>query len=268
MRAILILLLIPFQIAHARVSCRNVTMSGCEMKACVGKVSGYPVVVASLIPRKAKSIRIHLHGFSEQLSAKGIPTGPYNPSYDWNNVKYRTIESAILAFEKKAKDSPLKTLEAYQMGASVCQLNEIVVMPTSRGHCDTYKKVFTTPESFGAFVTELGFPSGLPLHLSGHSGAGKIMKNILRYDIPELTLINKVSAFDAFYAPGEAEALISWARRSPERQVKSVVLETGPPQKYAAIAFGRRNSSQLENIKVSKNQGLDHWSLVRAFWIR
>jgi hypothetical protein len=260
--------------ADAKISYRTMLGDGCQYRGCVGQIVGYPAPVVLLVPARPRLLRIHFHGFSERLSAQGSPQGPLNPAYDWNNTAYPTPEAAIRAFELNAPDSPMKIAHSYRMASSVCGQRELVVVPTSRGRCDTYKKIFTSPESLVEFVVKvrdsLKTPA-TPVHLSAHSGAGKVLRSMLAHETGELT-ISRVSAFDAFYHSQDAQGPLAWARRMPSRSLRSVVLSRGAPSHHAQrqLGFttgrGLGNGSRLESLQLDEERGHDHWSLVRSHW--
>ncbi len=268
----LILFTIP---ALASLHCRPQLADGCVLTACVGTIGNYPAPVVALWPPGPRSLRVHLHGFSERVDSSGALLGPYQPDYDWDNVRYPTPEAATRAFAEDRADSPAKLLRAYGMARQMCQRGEAVVVPTSRGHCHTYAQHFISPRTLGRFVEEvhgaLGFPASLPLHLSGHSGAGKTMQAVLAAETPTLARLERITAFDAFYSSAQTQALSDWAYRRGRRQVRVVVLNSGSPRAYARRAwrFPRHNlpnGSQIHSHTVTEAEGADHWSLVRDFW--
>lgn len=170
-------------------------------------------------------------------------------------------------------ESPLNLARAYDMSSSVCRRRELVVVPTSRGRCDTYKEEFPTPSSFADFVSEardlLNAPS-TPLHLSAHSGAGKVLRSVLTEETSALS-VSSVSVFDAFYHPDDARLLLAWALRFPGRNLRSVVLSEGVPRLHAHRELGftpgreLRNGSRLQSLRLGV--GHDHWSIVRSQWL-
>lgn len=274
MLVLLSLLLLIFP-AKAGLHCRPYRADGCVLTACVGSLGDYPAPVVALLPARARSLRVHLHGFSERMDAAGVALGPYHPAYDWDNVRYPSVSAATAAFATGMPESPAKLLSTYGMGQQMCQLREAVVIPTSRGRCDTYAQVFTSPAAFGKFVTNtheaLGLPA-LPLHLSGHSGAGKIMKLILGADVPTLARLERITAYDAFYHRDETRALTDWALRRGGRQLRVMVLRPGPPEEHARRAWATpvhsfSNGSSVQTHALPASAGHDHWSLVRDNWV-
>ncbi len=110
----------------------------------------------------------------------------------------------------------------------------------------------------------------MPIHFSAHSGAGAIAKNIFEPDSSFSQSVSKVSLYDAFYNEGEAEALLEWTKSNSKKSLRVITLAGGTPSRYANVLGSARvlaNGSVLTPIVVEKDAGLDHWQLVKQYWI-
>ncbi len=254
-------------------SCRLVTVSAnCQVQECVGELKPYPQTMAIVLPIDPQGkVRLHLHGFSEAMQGD-LPLGPFNQKYDWNHLGYPTIALARSAHEQQKKDGPAKLLKAYGMHSRACDRGETLVVPLSRGKCTTYKEYFKTPEALPSLLSSLkGHFMIKELTLSGHSGAGGVIRRILELDPKALDQFQEIILYDGLYHPDDAKILISWASRLPKKKVVSYTIPVGSPRRWAdEILKNDRtllNGSVIQNKKPLVEEGLDHWSIVKKYWL-
>ncbi|MBY0516659.1 MAG: hypothetical protein K2P81_07120 [Bacteriovoracaceae bacterium] len=254
--------------------CHSYLNSTCELESCLFEIPGYSEPVSVLKPKVIKSIRLHLHGFSEKLDAQGNSLGPFNASYDWNNLKYNTWALAKAAFEARKPDSTELIFKSYAMESSSCLQGEMIVIPHSRGKCTTYKSLFKSPDDMSQFLDKVKSlsetRSQLPIHFSAHSGAGAVAKILFETDSSFAQSVSKVSLYDAFYQEGEAEALLAWTNSNSKKSLRVMNLAGGSPSRYAKVLGSARvlsNGSVITPIVIEKAAGLDHWQLVKQYWV-
>lgn len=254
-------------------SCRKVSVSSsCQVQECVGELKPYPQTVAIIVPEKAQGrLRLHFHGFSEAMQGD-LPLGPFNQAYDWNHLGYPTIVLARSAHEQKKQDGPAKILKAYGMHRSACSRNEVVVVPLSRGKCTTYKEYFQTAVALPSLLSKLReFFVLKELTLSGHSGAGAVIRRLLELDPMALDEFQKVILYDGFYHPDDAKILVTWVSQTPKKKVVAHTLSVGSPRRWADEVLKNdralSNGSVIQNKKPLASEGLDHWSIVKKYWL-
>jgi len=74
-----------------------------------------------------------------------------------------------------------------------------------------------------SLLSELNL-SGLPLHLSAHSGGGKTVARLLSTDLQ----VNRISLYDALYSQTEKESVARWYGKVQGKMRLSSVREMSP----------------------------------------
>ena len=232
-------------------ACRPVNLKNCSYQECLMKLKSYPQEVLVLVPESSESVRIHFHGFI---------LGLY-PEYE------TTLPGMIQAFNLESR---------------ICQSKEVVIVPRSLGKCETFEETFTSSESVRSLLSELNL-TGLPLHLSAHSGGGKTLARLLRTDLQ----VNRISLFDALYGQTEKNNVARWYRQvqgkmrlvsvketSPNRWMNELIRDLGArvqtsEQSQRGISYEVQLGSRL--IHLSRPAGPEgslraHYQVLRETW--
>ena len=107
---------------------------------------------------------------------------------------------------------------------SKAKVNGILVIPESDGKCSTYDSYFQTPrktDEFFGHLSQVFKDQKKKLHLSGHSGAYRVLNQLAKHShegtSKELKDIHSIGLFDATYAP--VPGIEQWLnKRKEERQ--------------------------------------------------
>lgn len=151
---------------------------------CEVKIASYPEPIAVISPKNAaQSVKIHFHGYL------------VNPQSNYD----RSIRSYI------------ETLSLFPSS-----LSERVIIPRSRGQCDTYAKHIP---DFKKFLSDLGkwIPDDAPIELSAHSGAGEFLGNWISKS--EIENVRGVHFIDAIYSQKTADQVIAWGKNHSDDPV-------------------------------------------------
>ena len=179
------------------------TNSPCHYRSCLlppDETYGRPSLVLYPIPSLPNTpIRVHLHGWTQDEGQ------PRNEDYDIEWLDSKTNPSL----------SDLKKFwNAYGLFQGPCSTHpEIVVVPLSRGHNDDHLKYFTTPDVFNRYLGSIAGqlraiqPSQSEIHLSAHSGGGKILSQVLELKDQK---INRIKIFDGIYHASTGDQLSRW----------------------------------------------------------
>lgn len=232
--------------------------------------------------------RIHFHGWT-QYRENGKP---YHPHYDflWENPdKSPDIEDLK------------KFVEAYGVQREVEKNPDmLMVIPVSRGRCDDYPQIHqvsTFDQAVQNLLQELGiaFPDFKFVHLSAHSGGGKVLSELLEKASESrfLSPSAKVTLYDAIYGEDWKNRILIWMNSTGPGQHRQLDLFTLPgqtPSKFSGMILNSIPSSAqtstwmvkgnafFEEKKIFQNQvtvrriqetlplELNHWSLVEFFW--
>ncbi len=231
-----------------------------EGSECTGWLTTYPERIAVLIPRAfnwKNELIVHLHGW-----VLGIPQ---DSSFD-----------AILTdfdFLSRLKAA------GYTSG--------LMIVPSSRGHCETYETAFASPTGFQSLMSEtllaagFGVQSGAPrIVLSGHSGAFVPMSQILLSKPSKwVQAIRELYFFDATYSALDVPTFTQWTLGRESNRLRAV-FRTGTSTEKGAKALwqaltsapfssGHSNLLPTEHGEITPStptgDGADHWGTVRVW---
>ena len=212
---------------------------------CVGRLPGYPEKVAVLVPAgyqdKGKYV-VHLHGF--------VLGGPRDSSFE-----------AILndfSFLSRMKEAGVR--------------DSLMVIPASKGKCDTYHSIFTGSGAFNQFMGSVTDATGHTradhVTLSGHSGAYVPLAAILTNKKPSgyAAQIDKVGLYDAtYFGDGSYSNTFSdWVASSPSHQLTSVYRAGAHGTQAGSQAIQKRAPSSRTTVYSTAKlpHGDNHWDLV------
>jgi hypothetical protein len=187
------------------------SLPSCHFRSCLlppNEAYGRPsLVLYPLNPTPTLPIRVHLHGWTQDHGQ------PRNEDYDF-------------AWPDEMTNPTLSELEkfwsAYGLYQGPCAPQpEITVIPLSRGHNDDHLKYFINPIAFNQYFDLIAAelhaiqPSLTEIHLSAHSGGGKILSQILN---PKNPRINRIKVFDGVYHSSTSDQLNRWLREDHEKK--------------------------------------------------
>jgi len=247
------------------------TKASCSFRVCLMDATesyGRPSLV--FYPLKAPPylpIRVHLHGWTQESLGE-----PRNEDYDfpWPD-----------AGKTPSLDETAKFWSAYGLHRATCAGNpEILIVPLSRGHNDDHLTYLTSPEKFASYYMEIAtglsgmVPDSNEVHLSVHSGGGKILAQILD---PDDSSIKRIKIFDGIYDAATSTRLNKWlARTHASRRELEVYSVTQATYLYSnAVTFnGVKSRDPVQPVAWTRNPttslrfewvldgSIDHYTIV------
>lgn len=229
-----------------------------------------------------KSGRIHFHGWTQDQKTGA----PYHLEFDfhWKNPRQNPTESDLR-----------KMIDGYGMAREVDRNPErLMMVPISRGHCDDYvelKKEGRFEEVLLQVLASVGISRDgfRVIQMSAHSGGGDLLSRILTDEVISATV------YDGIYGQEAANRIANWIKRDQTSDLKILTLITIPhlkPAQYSSQILSSlkgeskmrtelRNSIPLEVSQKGSERGnqalwiqevstslvLNHWTLVRFFWL-
>ncbi|MBL7665851.1 MAG: hypothetical protein JNM93_12015 [Bacteriovoracaceae bacterium] len=164
--------------------CDQISSEGCDYHECEGQIPQYSQPIRIAIPAATHTLRIHFHGHRLQLL----------PQYDKN------LESMIKSFG---------------LSTRLCKNNETVIFPGSIGNCKNYDQELKEKSQIQSFVKAVNslFDNALidlPLHLSAHSGGGRVLSRFLSEQVAP----NQVTIYDGIYSEETKKIVENWLTSS------------------------------------------------------
>ncbi len=246
----------------------------CRYRAClVPKSTHYPRPTLILIPLEApKPIPIHLHFHGWAQDQDGSPRNPIY-DFDWTDRKSDPTLGQLRKF-----------WNAYGLHYGTCSSkSEIIAIPLSRGHNEDYDAGFPDSIGFSRYlVTLIESLSALlgskpEIHLSAHSGGGKILARILDLKNEQIT---RIKLFDATYSSFTSTQMIAWLNAPHENhrtlEVYSVTPQTAPFSnaikiKGNTVTDGPVTETRTQNsslkIEFTLDGALDHYQVVGQHFV-
>lgn len=213
------------------MTCRSISLTGCELQECVGKLSSqdisYSKSILFLIPPRPKAVRLHFHGHHLGLAAT------------------RTYESGLS-----------QMIQAFKIENKICLNDEVVIIPESTGKNVTYAEHFNAPQKILSFthnlinILEASSAEKYPLHLSGHSGGGKYVGKALEAGIEA----KRVTLFDGVYSEKTSDQLIKWYKRT-HGSFNLVTVKNNSPYKFSIQLQNKLNIDTVNgNVEMEGTQ--------------
>jgi hypothetical protein len=211
----------------------------CHTKLCVTNTNHFSQPMAVILPQEpAQIFRIHFLGHT---SNNGKPISQ-NGYYDHD------LTTAVLNFDFSNRACGKKS-------------NEVIVIPWSQGKCENYDREIINAKDFLRHFDTLIDIFNLPLHLSAHSGGGRVLSRILETKSDLNFKIKNLTLYDGIYSQKEALRFSKWILENPDVHFRNVTLINGIPdqltQKYLPL-------KKLEWTRLSPIES-DHWDLVRRY---
>jgi hypothetical protein len=217
--------------------CQTKIQGDCSYQECLGTLPSYPRPVLIIVPAKIESLRLHFHGHK---------LGKY-PEYE--------------------KDLP-SMVKSFGLTSSLCLGSEVAVFPESSGNCTTYDSVLKDQSSIDTFSKDLHAALGqnlksAPLHISAHSGGGRVLSRFLTYGISA----SKVSVFDGIYSEAVKNSLRDWYKAS-DGNLMLATIKGMSPETFTAklkLEIGEKYVNSKSTIKgtafdISKGPRIIHFS--------
>lgn len=234
------------------MDCKSLEMNGCEYEQCIapeGMLNSYPKQVAILIPKtiaQVTQLKVHFHGFT--------------------------------TFQNKWDKSLSDLTSSFEFGNKVCEnKSEALIVPFSKNNKNTdFINHLYNATQFNKFIAEIEklTQSNKPaIRLSGHSGGGKILANILnttKYNDQSVDANQRViqaEVFDGLYAQGWADKLANWYGQNENVQLKLNAIEattTGTWSHYLEKKF--KATRPIQSHYEKNRGGHHHWEIVRDNW--
>ena len=198
-------------------SCETKFQDSCRYQECRGKIPSYSKEIMLLIPQQVLKLRWHFHGHKLNKF----------PDYD------RNLSSMI---------------DAFGLRNSICQGQEMVVFPESKGNCEDFDQQLKTKSDFDQFLQHLniamnGQISTIPLHVSAHSGGGRTVGRLLAQEVKA----TEVTLFDGIYSNELKNQISQWFIKG-QGELKLYSIKGLSPQNYV-------NSMVKElNLELSKDE--------------
>lgn len=217
--------------------CQTKTQGNCSYQECLGSLPSYPKPVLIVVPEKIESLRIHFHGHK---------LGIY-PEYEKN------LSSMVKSFG---------------LNASLCEGTEVAIFPESSGKCATYDETLKDKASIETFTKEIHAALGqnlksAPLHISAHSGGGRVLSRFLNSGIPTA----KVKVFDGIYSEGVKNSLRDWYKNNDGKLMLATIKGMDPDKFTTQLKqeIGEKFINSKSTIKgtafdVSNGPRLIHYS--------
>lgn len=140
------------------------------------------------------------------------------------------------------------------------KVNGIVAIAESDGHCSTYDQFFSSPQNSSAFFDDIKKSIKAQkqvLHLSGHSGAYRVLNRLAKQaneaSVPELKDVHSFGLFDATY--GSVANIEQWMKNKKDNHRPYLFYNTfvdGP------LATASKLSLELQK----KYQSEDHEHII------
>ena len=223
---------------------------GCSFQACLAPpTASYPRPPLVLKPAPSRTpvpVRVHFHGWTQD---EGLAR---NPDYDFS-------------WPEPSSNPDLDQTEifwqSYALHTGACSPNpEIVLIPLSRGHNDDHRLWFKNPKTFQSYLEQILPGPGTDqariddLHLSAHSGGGKILASILDVEDSRIT---RVKMLDAIYSKETASKIQTWLTR-PHSRIRVLELFTVTPETYSATRSvritGKPEGTMAERVLWTRNE--------------
>lgn len=204
-------------------SCETKVKNGCHFQECSGKIPTYTQSILILIPQQVSGLRLHFHGHKLNKF----------PEYD------RNLSSMI---------------DAFDLRAAICESKEMVVFPESTGNCKDYDEQLKTKSDFETFLKDLnvamnGLATGLPIHISAHSGGGRTIGRYLSQGM----IANEVTIFDGIYSNDLKNQISSWYQKS-SGQLKLNSIKGLSPHSYVSSMMNDLNLEFKKEEMIIKNK--------------
>ena len=223
---------------------------GCSFQTCLAPpTASYPRPTLVLKPAHSAApfpVRVHFHGWTQD---EGVAR---NPDYDFS-------------WPDPSNNPDLKKTaifwQSYALQKGACSPNpEIVLIPLSRGHNDDHLLWFRTPKAFQSYLEEIlpGFGKNQApteeLHLSAHSGGGKILASIIDAEDSRVT---RIKMLDAIYSKETASKVQTWLLH-PHSGIRVLELFTVTPETYASTRSvkipGKPVGNMTERVLWTRNE--------------
>ncbi len=260
-----------------KFNCKMKVVNGCNYHQCTAPERmfyRYPKPMAILVPAnmtKPSSFRMHIHGFSY-----------FNKKYD------KSLDSMV---------------DSFKYGRSTCKdSGELIMIPYSANNKNTYHHDYLgSTKKFDEFMEEfqraIKTEERLPVTLSGHSGGGRVISQIVSYITHEpdsksaTRRVKRVEIHDGLYASDRVSNFASWFERSKGVEMNIYSIQGTTTSGYSNSLFNkfgnnaqrskkenpstgrdyiyRKNiwgSNTVSHIEEKKRNGEHHWELSRDYW--
>lgn len=260
-----------------KFNCFPKTIKGCSYQQCnapSGMFSKYPKPMAVLVPKNMstpKSFKVHIHGFSY-----------FNKKYD------KSLNSMVDSFE---------------YGKTTCQNSgELVLIPYSEKNKNNHHHTYlASTKKFDDFMEEfqktIGKTENLPVSLSGHSGGGKVISQIVSYVAHDSSSksatrrVKQVDIHDGLYSSEWVINFSSWFEKSKGVEMNIYSVRSTSTSGHSNSLFNRfgdnaqtvnrthpqtnrsyfqreskRGSNRVKHVEEKSRGGEHHWELSRDYW--
>lgn len=225
---------------------------------CRGKVDGYPEAVNIFIPSQYQEqasvpIAVHFHGHNSSWCEKGTSACHFNmKNGDGDYGKFLTNSGS----------------------------NQLLVIPESQGHEDTYLSAFKKPEDFEKFLNGVkkgvGVTTWSSLSISSHSGGDVVINKLAQWYEGRsagetLKKLHSVALFDSLYANRDGIAALPAAMKKNDpnsRFLGSYVVGAGASTtahmnwlrtKVPASSQWQYKEVKTVHMSIMKDGGMDEY---------
>ncbi|MCO4794246.1 MAG: hypothetical protein KC493_11060 [Bacteriovoracaceae bacterium] len=262
---------------NKNLDCQEKVIKGCAYHQCdapTNMFTTYPKPLAILIPNhmtEVKSYNVHFHGFSY-----------FNKPYD------KSLDSMVNAFE---------------FGTSTCKkTSELMIIPFSKNNKNTHHHTYLAGTmKFDGFMKEfqeaIGDQKMSPVHLSGHSGGGKVASKIVSYiehdsnSTSATRRVKSVNVYDGLYGQSWGENYSSWFKKSKGVELNIFSIKNSPTHNHSHTLFHRYGNNaqtvtrtnpetsrpftmktnqwgenKIKLVQEKARGGDHHWEMNRDFW--
>lgn len=229
--------------------------------------------------------KIHFHGFTQDQKTGAA----FEPQYDfaWPDGSKMPSEEQLRHF-----------VSGYELQREVQNHpNHILLIPISRGHCDQYPELYD-PAKFDEVFSKVLAAAGVSeskftlTMASAHSGGGELLSRLLDKNAASKFFSKVVRAdfYDGIYSAASTARLKNWINAAFPRELRLFSIPKQTPAIYGEKIFQtvqgkaqstykmvgeiratERTKKSFSESKVFVVQGaeksLNHWSLVKTFWV-